>query len=88
MVKLSVSEARKDLSSLIDAAYAKDQRVVLVRNGKNVAALVPMADLQLLEQLEDQEDQEDIRAARKALREVKKGADTTAWEDIKKELGL
>jgi prevent-host-death family protein len=57
------------------------ERIILERRGKGVAALVSIADLELLEELENQAD---LRAARKALKE--KGA--VPLDKIKKRLGM
>jgi len=82
MVKLTTTQARKDFSSVVDAAYARSQRVVLTRNGKTVAAVVPIADLEAIEALEDKKD---LRAARKALKEPGLNA---SWDEVKARLGL
>ncbi len=53
---------------------------IVHRRKKPVAALVPLADLQLLEQLEDRIDLED---ARRRLNEP-----AVSWSKIKKDLNL
>jgi hypothetical protein len=63
-------------------AFGKE-RVVLRRRGKEVAALVPMDDLRLLEDLEDRIDLADARAA---LAETKKKG-AKSLDTILKELG-
>ena len=82
MVKLTTTKARKDFSSVVDAAYARSERVVLTRNGKSVAAVVPIADLEALEALEDRMD---IEAATKALSEP---GPSIPWEEVKARLGI
>ena len=64
-------------------AYGRE-RVILRRRGKEIAAVVPMEDLQLLEALEDRMDLADARAA---LAEAKKRG-TKPLKVIIKELGL
>ena len=64
-------------------AYAHE-RVILERRGKNVAALVSIEDLELLELMEDRTD---LEAARKALADAK-GKKLIPWKDLKKKLGL
>ena len=64
-------------------AYAKD-RVRITRHGKEVAAVVPIEDLELIERLEDEID---IREAEKALREAKKKG-TIPLRKIREEFGL
>ena len=43
MTRISMREARKHLSELIDAANRGEQ-IILTRRGKNVARLMPAAD--------------------------------------------
>jgi len=84
MTRVKASEARNDFATTLNrVAYGKN-RVVLHRRGKDLAAIVPMEDLELLQKLEDRLD---LEAAREALKEAgRKG--TISWEKIKKDLGL
>jgi prevent-host-death family protein len=78
---MTTGKARSVLSDVVNrAAYGKE-RVVLTRRGKELAAVVPMEDLRLLEELEDRMD---LEAARKALREPGR----IPWEKVKAQLGL
>jgi len=84
VVKLSTSQARKDFSSVVDAAYAKSERIVLMRNGKSVAAIVPIEDLEALEAYENAAD---AAAVKQALAE-QGDKPAESWERVKAELGL
>jgi len=85
MTDLPITEARGELAELANrVAYAHDH-VVLTRRGRRLAALVPVADLELLEALEDQVD---LAQARTALADAKNRGERVAWEDLKAELGL
>jgi len=76
--------ARQHFSELINrVAYGKD-RIVLTRRRRPLAAVVPIEDVALLEALEDRGD---LKAARAALREVRRKG-TIPWTQLKKELGL
>jgi prevent-host-death family protein len=76
--------ARQRFSDLINrVAYGKD-RILLTRRSRPLVAVVPIEDIALLEAMEDRDD---LRAARAAIREVKRKG-TTPWTQIKKELGL
>jgi prevent-host-death family protein len=76
--------ARQHFSDLINrVAYGKD-RIVLTRRNRPLAAVVPIEDIALLEKIEDRDD---LKAARAALREVKRKG-TIPWTAIKKDLGL
>lgn len=81
MNRLSTTEARNQFADAINRVSYGGERIVLDRNGKDVAALVSIDDLRLLELLEDRMD---IEAARKALAEE----ETVSLADLKKELGL
>ncbi len=88
--KKSISEAittvaaRQHFSDLINrVAYGKD-RILLTRRSRPLAAVVPIEDIALLEEIEDRDD---IKAARAALREVKRKG-TIPWTRIKKQLCL
>ena len=82
MTTIPISEAREHLADLGNRVSLRGERVVVERRGKNLFALVPVEDLELLERLEDETD---IRLARKAMKE--KGANIP-WEKVKKDLGL
>jgi prevent-host-death family protein len=84
MSEMSTVQARDQFSELINRAAFGQERIVLTRRGKALVAVVPIADLQVLEQLEDRLELEE---ARSALAESQNG-DTVAWEKIKIELGL
>ena len=84
MAKVSAAEARSEFSDIINRASFGKERVVLTRRGKELAAVVPIEDLELLERLEDRLDLEDARAA---LKDVKKKG-TVSWDKLKADLGL
>ncbi len=81
---ISAAHARGHLAELINrVAYAKD-RVILTRRSKPLAAMVPMEDVALLEEIEDRED---LKAARAALREVKRKG-TIPLDEVLKEFNF
>jgi len=86
MTRVTVSQARETFPEIVNrAAYGK-QRTVVSRRGKDLAAVVPMDDLALLEALAgDEVDRRDIEDARAALAERGKNI---PLETVKKELGL
>jgi prevent-host-death family protein len=81
---ITTAEAREKLAELVNRATYAKERLVLTRRGKEVAALVPLEDLELLEELENLVD---LRGARAALEEAKKEG-TVSWSDFKKSAGL
>ena len=81
---ISTVAARQHFSDLVNrVAYGKD-RILLTRRSRPLAAMVPVEDMALLEELEDRDD---LKAARAALREVKRKG-TITWSRLKKEVDL
>jgi prevent-host-death family protein len=79
---VTTAEARKKFAEIVNrVAYGKEP-VVLTRRGEEIAALISMEELELLQLIEDHIDIED---ARKAL--VEPGENIPA-EKFWKELGL
>ena len=62
MTRLSMKEVRGGLSTITSRVAYRKERVVLVRNGKDTAAIVPLEDLQRLQELEAREMEEGYRA--------------------------
>jgi len=87
MTRVSVAEARKDLSEILNrAAYARE-RTVITRHDEDVAAVISIDEMRLLDALlERYEDETDIAEAREALLEARE--DRRAWGAIKDEFGL
>ena len=80
--KVTTAEARRNLADIVNSvAYGKDT-VVLTRRGKELAALISIEDLKLLQQLEDEQD---IKDAWKVKEEP---GETVKFSDLKKELEL
>ena len=84
MNRLSATEAREHLAEILNKVAYKEERIILHRRGKNLVAVIPISDLELLEKLEDRLDIDD---ARKSLEEVEKEG-TVSWDQLKTELGL
>ena len=84
MAQVNTVNARAQFSEIINRAAFGKERVTLTRRGKEIVAVVPIEDVQLLEALEDKIDLDEARAA---LAEAKKKG-TISWEKIKKELGF
>jgi prevent-host-death family protein len=84
MDSVTTAEARKRLAELMNrVAYGKE-RVVLTRHGRELAAVVPLEDLRLLERLRGRLTR---RQVQRALREVaERGA--VPWEALREALDL
>lgn len=84
MIRLSVSAAREKLSEAVSLVVFERERIILRRDGKDVAAIVSVEDLERIQALEDAEDN---AAADSALAEVEREG-TVPFADLKRELGL
>ena len=84
MSTVTTVKARGSFSEVINrSAYGKE-RIVLTRRGKEVAAVVPVEDLKLLEELEARLD---LEAIEQALADPE-NKESIPWDQVKKELGL
>jgi len=84
MIDISVSEARKDISEIVNRVGYAGERAVLRRHGREVAAVVGIVDLVLLETLEQQFDIESLRSALGSALEQ----GTTTLDGLRSEMGL
>lgn len=79
---ITTADARKNFADIVNTvAYGKEP-IVLTRRGQEIAALVSIEELQLLQKIEDQIDIED---AKKALEEP---GENVSADDFWKKLGL
>jgi prevent-host-death family protein len=83
MPSVDLTNAGTELSDTLNRVIDRKERVIVQRDGRPVAALVPIEDLDLLEQLEDQID---VEEARKVLADP--AEQYRPWEEVKAELGL
>lgn len=88
MVTVSAEKARNSFSEIVSHTAFSKERFIITRNGKKLAAIIPMEELEFLERmiecLEDRMDEEEIRVA---LDEFKQGR-TIPWEKVKGDLNL
>ena len=82
MTRIAASAARLDFADIVNKVAFGGERITLQRHGKDVAAIVPVEDLRLIELLEDKMD---LETARAALREK---APSVPWNRLKAQLGL
>jgi prevent-host-death family protein len=87
MTRLNVSKARDEFPELMNrAAYGKE-RTIVSRRGKDLAAVIPIDDLRLLERLAQEEmDRQDLEDARAALKEAKEKG-PVPLRDLMRKLG-
>jgi prevent-host-death family protein len=87
MTRLNVSKAREEFPDVVNrAAYGKE-RTIVSRRGKDLAAVIPIDDLRLLERLTKKEmDRQDLADARAALKEAKEKG-TIPLREVMRRLG-
>jgi prevent-host-death family protein len=82
MSRIAASDAQLQFEEVVNGVAFGGERIVLHRHGKDVAAIVPVEDLELLRMLENKMD---LEAARAALREK---APRVSWKKLKAEPGI
>ena len=87
MTRLNVSKAREEFPEIVNrAAYGKE-RTIVSRRGKDLAAVIPIDDLRLLERLAREEmDRIDLVDARTSLKEAEEKG-TIPLRELMRELG-
>ncbi len=84
---LDLTAAHPDLVNTVKLV-ANGKPIILHQDGYQVAAVISIEDLHLLERLiEEEEDRIDIEDSRKILAEVKEQG-TVPWEEVKAKLEL
>ena len=86
MTHLDASQACRDFADALERVSVGKERIVLQSHGQDMAVLVPVEDLSVLEQLEDLAD---VKAAEAAEAEtLAKGETPIPWEEARQQLGL
>ena len=84
MARTTVVEFRNNLPEYLNRAQYGHERVTITRNGRPIAAVVSLEDLELLRALEDRLD---LRDAEDALREAD-AEGLLAWDAVKADAGV
>jgi prevent-host-death family protein len=80
---ITVSEARQDFADVVNRVAYGNERVTVVRRGRDLVAIVPLSDVLLLEAIEDELD---LAAAREALADSDE-APRIQWTELRARLG-
>lgn len=81
---VTAKQAKANFSDLVNRVFYGSERIIIRRSNKDVVAMIPPDDLELLELIEDQLD---LAEAKKALQEAKrKGEKPIPWKRARKEL--
>lgn len=80
---LNTLEAKEQFTDLINRVTHNKERVILTRRGKEIAAVIPIEDLALLQASEDHQD---LHEAIEALKEARHEG-TVTLQQLKEETG-
>ena len=80
--KISTADARKKFSNIVNRVAFGKESIILTRRGEEIAALVAMDELRLLQELEDRIDIVD------AMKSIKEPGEDIPAEQFWKRLGL
>ena len=80
--KMSAAEARKNFANIVNRVAFGDESIIVTRRGEEVAAIVSMDELKLLQRIEDRMDIED------AMQALEEPGDSIPAEKLWQELGL
>jgi prevent-host-death family protein len=81
---LKLSEVRSTIAELVNRVHYRGDRIIIGRSGKELAAVIPMRDLRLLERLiEEAEDRIDVAEAERIEAEE---PESIPWEDVRRDL--
>ena len=82
MTRVATGRLREDLSTLLNRVAFGKERVIVCRRDKDLVAVVPIEDLELLKKLEDYVDLEEALAA------LSEPGRNVPYGKVRKELGL
>lgn len=81
---MNTLDAKDQFADLINRVIHSKERIILTRRGKEVAAIIPFEDLEILQ---NSQDKTDLHDAIDALKEVRNLSSMTI-EQLKEEVGL
>ena len=85
MTKTSINtaDAKEEFTELVNRVAHHNERIILTRRDKEIAAIIPMEDLKFLEEAQNKTDLEE---ATEALKEAR-AQGTFTLEELKTEMG-
>ena len=86
MIRIELTAKQRDALKAALGPVANGQQIILTADGIELAAMIPMGDLDLLQEVEDALDSELIHEARAEM--VASGEKTVTLEELRQELDL
>lgn len=83
MHRITTAEARKHMAELLNRTAYGGERFVVTRHGKELAAIVPIEEMTLLDRLRSLLTRKEFEAA---MAEVESSR-TRPWREVRRELG-
>lgn len=83
-IAINTADAKEQFVDLINRVAHNKERIILTRRGKEIAAIIPVEDLQLIQ---ESQDKQDLHEAIDALKEVR-NAGAVTLDQLKEDLGL
>lgn len=80
---LNTLEVKEQFNDLINRVVHSKEHIILTRRGKEIAAIIPIEDLALLQ---ESQDKQDLNEATEALKEAR-SVGTLTLEQLKDEAG-
>jgi len=80
---LNTVDAKEQFTDLINRVVHGKERVIITRRGQEIAAIIPLEDLMLLQEAQDKHD---LREAIDALKEVR-NVGTMTLDQLKEDIG-
>jgi prevent-host-death family protein len=81
---LNTADAKEQFTELVNRVVHDKERVILTRRGKEIAAIIPLEDLMLLQEAQDKHD---LREAIDALKEAR-NVGTMTLEQLREDVGI
>lgn len=81
-----IESPAEPLGSVVERVTTTKERVVLIRDGRPIAAVVPIEDIETLESIEDERDSRIVREARARWEEA--GLPTATLEQFAEARGI
>lgn len=80
---MSTVDAKENFLDIINQVAHSKERVVITRRGKDIAVIIPIEDLQLLQ---NNQDKSDLAEATESLKEARKDG-TITLDQLKNDIG-